>query len=111
MEVILHKNDWPWGMTVNVITAGGAAMVEMSFDNVNVGVCWLSGLSVIPERRREGLATYLLKYCERYCKKQGIFRIDLNSVNTESVIGMYKKLGYTEAGDDDGFRRMYKLLK
>lgn len=108
---IIHENKWPWGKTVSIIIADGAAMVDMSFEDNDPGVCYLSGLSVVPEKRKQGLATNLVRECEFYCVKRGIFRIDLNSVQEPFIMDFYHKLGFTDIKENDGFMRMYKIIK
>jgi ribosomal protein S18 acetylase RimI-like enzyme len=83
----------------------------MSFEDNQPGVCYLSGLSVIEPQRRKGIAKHLMLACESYCREQGIFRIDLNSVMEDWVMEFYKKLGYIPIKEVDGFMQMYKLLK
>lgn len=111
MKLIWHHNTWPWGKTVRIIKSDASAIVEMSFEDNNPGVCFLSGLSVIPPKRKRGIAKYLMLACESYCREQGIFRIDLNSVLTDWVQDFYKKCGYTPLKEENGFMQMYKLLK
>lgn len=110
MKDVIHENKWPWGRTISIVVAGGAGMVDMSFDKNDCGVCYLSGLSVIPEYRRRGIAHYLMKECELYCRKNNMFRIDLNSVQESFVMDFYHKLGFKDIEERDGFMRMYKLL-
>lgn len=83
----------------------------LSFDKANPGVCFLSSLSVIPNMRRKGVATFLMKEAERLCSEMNIFRIDLKSVMTDFVIDFYHKLGYEDTEEDDGFMGMFKMLK
>lgn len=111
MKLIWHHNNWPWGKTVRIITAGGGAIVEMSFENNQPGVCFLSGLSVIPPKRKQGIAKHLMFACESYCKDNGIFRIDLNSILTDWVQEFYKKCGYMPIKEENGFIQMYKLIR
>lgn len=111
MRLIWHHNTWPWGKTVRIIKSDGCAIVEMSFEDSNPGVCYLSGLSVIPPKRKQGLAKYLMLAAEAYCRQQGIFRIDLNSVMEDWVIEFYKKCGYSTIKEESGFMQMYKILK
>lgn len=40
MKLIWHHNTWPWGKTVKVIKSDGSAIVEMSFDDNQPGVCY-----------------------------------------------------------------------
>lgn len=110
MKFIWHHNTWPWGRTVRIISADGMAIVEMSFENDNAGVCFLSGLSVAEPQRRKGIATHLMFACESYCRANGMFRIDLNSVLTDWVQDFYKKCGFVPIKEEGGFMRMYKLL-
>lgn len=111
MNLIWHHNTWPWGKTARVILDDASAIVEMSFENENPGVCFVSGLSVIPPRRKQGIAKHLMLACESYCRENGIFRMDLNSVETGWVLDFYKKLGYTPIKKKEGTIEMYKLLQ
>ena len=111
MKFIWHHNTWPWGKTVRIIKSDGSATVEMSFDDNNPGVCFLSGLSVIAPQRKKGIAKQLMLACESYCKEQGIFRIDLSSVLTDWVIDFYEKCGYTKLKEENGFMQMYKIIR
>lgn len=111
MKFIWHHNFWPWGRTVRIIKSDGSATVEMSFENNNPGVCFLSGLSVIEPQRRKGIATHLMCACESYCRENNIFRIDLNSVLTDWVQDFYKKCGYLPIKEENDFMQMYKILK
>ena len=111
MTLIWHHNTWPWGKTARVITSHASGIVEMTFEDNSPGVCYISGLSVIPPKRRRGIATRLMLACENYCRENGIFRLDLNSVMEDWVMEFYKKLGYVPIKEVDGFMQMYKLLK
>lgn len=111
MELIWHHNTWPWGKTVRIIKSDGSAIVEMSFEDNNPGVCYLSGLSVIAPKRRNGIAKQLMFACESYCRENGIFRIDLNSVLTDWVQDFYKRCGYKSVKEENGFMQMYKIIE
>lgn len=110
MKLIWHHNSWPWGKTIKIIKSDGSAIVEMSFDDSQPGVCYISGLSVIESQRRKGIAKHLLFACESYCQEHDIFRIDLNSVMTDWVQDFYKKCGYIPIKEENGFMQMYKLI-
>lgn len=111
MKMFTHENEWPWGKTVCISIADGAALVEMSFENDNPGICYISGLSVVPSKRRNGLATILMKQCIDYCKKMNcVFRLDLNSVLEPFVMDFYHKLGFIDLREKDGYMGMYMLL-
>ena len=110
MEYVSHINDWHWGRSIEIVAEGCIGKVDMSFEKDNPGVCYLSGLSVLPKYRRHGVATELLSICERTCSQIGVFRIDLNSVKTDFVLEFYRKRGFVEVDERDGFVRMYKFL-
>lgn len=109
--MIIHENEWPWGRSVDIVGKKGAAIVHLSFENANPGVCYLSGLSVANGYRNNGYATRLLEESEKYCQKKDIFRIDLSSVKTEYVHQFYLKHGYVDIKEEDGFIQMYKMLR
>lgn len=111
MNFIAHTNKWVWGKSINLVGNNGVACVTMSFDNDDPGVCFLSGLSVIPKHRRKGYATEMMSVCEQICEKMGIFRIDLRSVKVDFVLDFYKKLGYTSIRESEGVVLMYKFIK
>ena len=83
----------------------------LSFDRTNPGVCFLSSLSVIPNMRRKGVATFLMKEAERLCREMDIFRIDLKSVMIDFVMNFYHKLGFEDTEEVDGLMCMFKMLK
>ncbi len=111
-KTLIHENEWPWGTSAEIIGYSGAGIVQLSFENSNPGVCYLSGLSVEKGYRRLGYATKLLEECEKYCRRKGgIFRIDLSSVQTDYVHQFYLKHGFVDIKEEDGFIQMYKMLK
>lgn len=110
MNFIAHENDWSWGKSIKLISTNGVACVEMSFEKNNPGVCYISGLSVIPEYRRQGYATALMSICEQMCEERAIFRIDLNSVLTDYVMDFYHKLGYKDIEPGEEVMKMYKFI-
>lgn len=110
-KLYTHTNEWPWGNTVTFICNGGAGTVEMSFENNNPGVCYLSGLSVIPEYRNRHIGRSLMEECISFCQQSGIFRIDLNSIQKEWLMDFYHRLGFRDIEESEGFMRMYKMLK
>lgn len=112
-----HHNEWPWGKTVTIITQDGVGTIEMSFEKDNPGVCYVSGLSVLPTYRKQGIATYLMNECVDYClmdnletRNNPIFRMDLNSVMEPFVLDFYHKLGFTDIKEDGEYMRMYKII-
>ena len=110
MSNYIHENIWPWGKSVIIIAESGAGVIELSFEKNQPGVAYLSNLSVVPLKRRMGVATKLLLDAQMYCLKSDIFRIDLNSVQEEWIMNFYHKYGFKDIEENEGFMRMYKLL-
>ena len=106
-----HENDWHWGTSVDVISTRGLGRVELSFENDNPGVAYLSGLIVLEPCRGKGLATTMLDHCEGICRKRGVFRIDLDSVNVPFVVKMYERRGFKTIKQEEHTTRMYKMLE
>lgn len=111
LSVIMHRNEWPWGSTVTFITEDGAGIVDMSFENNNPGVCYLSGLSVLPKYRRKHIASMLLDKAISYCRGHNIFRLDLNSVQRDWLMDFYHRVGFIDIEEDGGYMKMYKMLR
>ena len=109
--LVVHENSWPWGRTVSFVFPDGKAMVDMSFDDEDIGVCYISGLRVTKDVRRKGRARFLMLSCIDYCERAGIFRIDLKSVDEDFVIEFYHSLGFEDIKEQDGFVIMSKMLK
>lgn len=108
--VISHNNIWPWGKTSTLVWDDGSALVTLSFEDNNPGVCYLSGLSVVPAQRQKGRARQLMELAIRTCRSSKIFRIDLRSVKEPFVLEFYESLGFIELGEREGFIDMYMLL-
>lgn len=109
--MIIHENKWNWGSTATIVRDDGAAIVDLSFEDNDKGVCYLHGLSVIPVRRRKGHARALMFLAQEYCKEHGIFRIDLCAVQEPWLLDFYHKLGFVDIKEEEGLMRMYKMLK
>ena len=110
MSFVYHINHWPWGTTVSIVTSDGAGKVDLSFEKDNPGVCFLSGLSVIPEKRNQGIATRLLSDAIDSCRARWVFRIDLQAVKKDWLIEFYEKNGFSRCGERDDFIQMTKFL-
>lgn len=110
MKVRIHENEWPWGSTAQIVAADGCAIVEMSFEKNEPGVCYVSGLSVVPIARRQGRARELMGMVLDECRERGIFRIDLNAVKEPFVVRFYESLGFKALEERNGLIPMYKLF-
>ena len=109
MEYTLHINQWSWGTTIVVISEGAKAIAKVHFFTEDMQpVCYISGVSVLPEYRRQGLATELLKYCEGLCRERGEKNIYLDS--EPYCRSLYEKIGYQVVSEDDELIHMRKTI-
>ncbi len=66
----------------------------------------ICNIAVLPEFRRQGVATELLKQSMSFCTEQNCLRAELE-VNTENLaaVELYKKFGFEVAGTRPNFYR------
>lgn len=110
-NMVMHTNTWSWGESVLLVGFDGLGVVELFFEKKDPYVAYLSGLSVVPEARRNGYATILMMEAVNICQKKGIFRIDLRAVKEQFVRDFYHKIGFIDIEEEEGLMRMYKMLK
>ena len=107
----IHRNEWIWGKTWVIVCDDGSGIIKVSQDPEE-GVV-LSGLSVLPENRNQGIGTSLIKEAERIVQDEiGEEEICLcvESWN-KNLIGWYEKLGYFVLGPGEyGYTNMIKIL-
>lgn len=109
--MVIHNNKWDWGESILIVACGGVGVVELFFEKKEPYVAYLSGLSVVPESRRSGIATILMEEAINICQKRGAFRLDLRSVKEQFVMDFYHKLGFVDIEEEEGLMRMYKMLR
>lgn len=107
----IHRNKWIWGMAWVIVCDDGSGIIKISQDPEE-GVI-LSGLSVLPESRNQGIGTKLVKEAERIVQNEiGEKEICLcvESWNKD-LIGWYESLGYSVLGPGEyGYTDMIKIL-
>ena len=61
---------------------------------------WINRLAVVPQARRKGIASLLVRHCERVLRKRGrgIFCVHIEDGNPESV-QLFAKEGYSREFD------------
>lgn len=108
LKYVVHRNTWIWGRTWEIITEDGVGIIKVSEDEDSIA---LSGLSVLPDHRRKGIGTLLIREAERIVKEEiGDADICL-SVETENeeLIDWYRRLGYHILGRDQEYTDMMKF--
>jgi GNAT superfamily N-acetyltransferase len=56
---------------------------------------WLAGVYVVPEARRRGIASSLVRYAESFAAEVGVGRLYLHTDGSESL---YQRLGWLPVG-------------
>jgi ribosomal-protein-alanine N-acetyltransferase len=69
-----------------------------------LGECHLLNLAVHPERRRRGLATHLLDFLFRICRRKSVhdYYLEVRRSNTVAI-SLYRKHGFTMCGVRRGY--------
>lgn len=71
------------------------AYISESGESLLVGDLW-----VLPERRRQGLATALMDDIERRARARGLGKVELTcDAENEPALRLYRKIGYTQRGE------------
>lgn len=109
MEIVEIENRWDWGETINMICEGcGVCCLEFK-DDTEWG--YVSGLTVHPSRRRQGIAGRLMEKAEDECVYYGYPEIRLDVEKTRRFqFEWYKRLGYEVWAEDDELYYMKKRL-
>jgi ribosomal protein S18 acetylase RimI-like enzyme len=111
MNFVIHKNNTYWGTVYHIITSDGKGCIEISLDNNESNTAYLSGLSVIPEVRHNGIGTALIKEAEQIAENNEIDKICLSveKIN-DSLLRYYQNLNYDLIDEDDDYFYLEKQL-
>lgn len=106
--------DWHWGKSITIIAHlkdGGYATVNLSFENNNPGVAFISDLIVCETSRKKGYGKQLITLCEGLAEQEGMFRIDLKAEKRVPFLKhMYESLGYKQVDEDSIWSMFSKLI-
>ena len=95
MKVIYHNCTWWWGETVKIFLSSGEGIIEVQLDKSTPNTAYLSGLSVLPECRRQQLGKQLIEYATNVAIDKGKKFLQLSAEkNNEWLINWYKRLGF-----------------
>ena len=92
--MIIHKNKWALGETHNIILEDGAAIVRVSVYNDDPKTAWIFNVSVIEERRGEGLGDKILELAEKEAREMGATTVKLSVEEDLWCKDWYKRKGY-----------------
>lgn len=110
MKFKIHRNTWIWGRTWVIVTEDGSGLIKVSQDEED-GVV-LSGLSVLPDHRRKGIGTSLVREAERVVREEIGQEEDITlfveSWNKD-LIGWYGRLGFSVYDYDKDYTYLIKI--
>ena len=93
--MIVHKNQWWWGVSETIIVDGGIGVVEIQYDYDMPNTGFIKGLSVLEGRRQQGIGTELINACVCSAINRGkkFLQLDVEQ-DKEWLIEWYKRLGF-----------------
>lgn len=94
MAYLIHENTWPWGQSITIMTEDAAGMVQISLETDHPGGAYLKGVSVIPSRRRQGIAKRMLHYALELCRSRGVTYVELDAEPDAHVLHLYESFGF-----------------
>ena len=94
-KIIRHENNWYWGKSITFITNKCTGFVTVSIYNDTDDFCYVHGLSVLPEQRKQGIGDYLLDVAEQFAIENNIKKIIIDADKRDKWIkDWYKRRGY-----------------
>jgi ribosomal protein S18 acetylase RimI-like enzyme len=112
LKYVIHRNKWIWGRTWVIVAEEGVGLIKISQDPED-GVV-LSGLSVLPDHRRKGIGSSLVREAERIVKEEigegEDITLSVESWNKE-LIGWYVWLGFSVYDYDKDYTYLIKCAR
>ena len=107
----VHDNAWWWGTSYTIIRKDGVGMVGVQCDRETPETVYVKGLSVLRDKRRQGIARELLSVCESIGKQSNMAFIRLSvEKSNEWLFDWYKRLGFHILFIEDSVYEMAKPL-
>ena len=100
MEVVKHRNKWPFGNSTIIVLDNGYGIVKVSYETAYPDECTIIGLTVHESKRQQGLGNKLLQEAEKEAKEYyKINKVCLYTDKTNFTYDWYKRHGYNEEKD------------
>lgn len=96
---ITHPIPCSFGYSVFVMEDNGKAFGRVTMYD-DPSRCWISDISVEAARRRQGLGSELLLFCESVCWKLGCCDVFLAVERESWMYDWYRRRGYRDCVDD-----------
>jgi len=104
MKPIIHHNEEYWGVAESIILDGGSGLCKLSYYDDEPTAVWLYGVSVIPEKRGQGIGQELLNISISRAKDSNRHYLYL-SVNPETwQKEWYIRNGFEIMGPSDDWK-------
>ena len=96
MDIIKHRNNWPFGDSTIIVLDNGYGVVKVTHENDSIDECTIIGLSVHKDKRGQGLGNRLLTEAENEAKEHyGVKTICLYcDIENDFVFSWYTRHGY-----------------
>ena len=111
--MVIHKNEWKWGQSFDLILEDGTATISVSITNDEPEQAYVSALSVYAPRRNEGRGRVMMLNALDVARKNHCKYAYLMADKDSFVFEWYKRLGFKYYGhkrDENGLVPMYMDL-
>ena len=111
MKYFTHTNKWWWGTSHTIILEDGVGIVSIDLQDSCPNIGFIRGLSVMADRRKEGVGTALIELCHDFLRKWNRkFSQLIADKHNEWLVKWYESLGYVIIEEDDYNYTMLKAL-
>ncbi|SFP71918.1 Ribosomal protein S18 acetylase RimI [Ectopseudomonas composti] len=89
-----HLEQWISNLSRMFVAESGDEVVGYYFWEVRGDEAILSSINVLPDQRRRGIGSYLLKHFETQAVKNGMTRLSLGVISHNPAKQLYEAAGY-----------------
>lgn len=111
-RICFPKDGWPLLDLISILTYPNVVRLKAVSENNMVGFIagdrreegylgWIATIGVLPEYRRQGIATALILECEKRLHT-AVVRLNVRRSNLEAI-SLYKQLGYVQISTWPGY--------
>ena len=94
--IIIHRNRWHWGRKHTIVANDGASLCQLSVEDDNPSVAWLSDVIVAGEYQQQGYGNELLSLAKMEARQMGAHMLCLWASPDGWVIDWYKRHGFRQ---------------
>lgn len=110
--IIIHRNRWHWGRKHTIVANDGASLCQLSVEDDNPSVAWLSDVIVAGEYQQQGYGNELLSLAKMEARQMGATYLCLWAESKSWVVQWYERNGFRKRvrTTKDGYFYMYLVL-